>query len=85
LQRWRWTDHKQESRDLKGKVSLFKDCLPDKPIPRVALSEEDLLPVIAAGDNMVDQAFSVDSGMARHGKEIIELLDLGKSDKDSRQ
>jgi hypothetical protein len=68
--------------DLRSKVSLFKDCLPDKPIPRVALSEEDLLPVIAAGDDMLEQAFSVDSGMARHGKEITESLDSGMSEAD---
>ena len=46
----------------------------------VALSGEDLLPVIAAGHDMIEQSFSVDSGMARHGKEIQELLDVGKSD-----
>lgn len=42
----------------------------------IRLTDKDLLPIVAAGSDMIEQSFSVHSGMARHGKEIPELLDF---------
>jgi len=42
----------------------------------IRLTDKDRLLIIAAGHDMIEQSFNVDSGMARHGKEIPELLDF---------
>jgi len=46
----------------------------------MSLPDKDRLPVFATRHDMIEQSFSVESGMARHRKEIVDLLDLGKSD-----
>ena len=46
----------------------------------MSLPDKDRLPVFATRHDMIEQSFSVESEMARHRKEIIDLLDLGKSD-----
>ena len=62
------------------RIALTNDAQGSQKCLVVALSKKYLLPIIAARHHVVEQTFSVDSGMAGHGLALTELIDLGKSD-----
>jgi len=47
---------------------------------KITVSGKYLLAVISPRYHMVEQPRCMDSGMAWHGRQITELVDLGKSD-----